>query len=118
MKMKQCSVKAGCGVLKDASEFNKDSKSKDGLKYLCKSCRYISEKKYRERTSPEERAAKKHKFYMENSEAILTTNREWTKANIERKRQINREYVKNNTGNALASSGNSASYQGVNIQSV
>ena len=35
--MKRCSK---CGELKDESEFYKDATKKDGLSYICKSCKY------------------------------------------------------------------------------
>lgn len=47
MKIKKCT--GICGLDKPLSEFNKEFKNKDGLKYWCKKCTKQYEKEYREK---------------------------------------------------------------------
>jgi hypothetical protein len=60
--MKQCTK---CGQLKELTEFNKQKASKDGLKTICKSCKKISNKNYREHNPDYSKV-----YYQDNKERI------------------------------------------------
>lgn len=63
-KMKQCTK---CKKWKDESEFGKDGKSKDGLRYWCKKC---NSRHYRERCEREGREPKRYCKYEERHRIV------------------------------------------------
>lgn len=102
IKSKVCTK---CGEEKLASEFNKCSRVKSGLKSRCKSCR----KAYRE-SNKEKIATTRKKHYQKNKEAISDYNRKYREENrsdiLEYKRKLRatkeyseymREYRKKNS---------------------
>ena len=88
MSTKTCTK---CGVEKDVSEFSKNKKNKDGLKYWCKLC--VKEDYEANR---EERLAKQKEYYEANHEERLTKQKEHYKANREEIRVKQKEHYEAN----------------------
>lgn len=76
--MKAC---LDCCILKDNSEYSKNSKRSDGLEYYCKTCRNAQAKKYRD--SHKKEIAEKLKIYATiNKEKVYSKQKEWKLANL------------------------------------
>lgn len=84
--MKMCS---GCKIEKDNSEFNKNSKNKDGLQQHCTACRKANYQKNREYYLDK---SKKHYHNPANKEKIKKSKKEYAKKNKERDAAYNKEY--------------------------
>ncbi len=69
--MKKCSC---CKIEKCLSSFPIQSSSKDGLSYICKSCKTINDRKYREKNKAKIRQLKKE-YYEANKESISEKNK-------------------------------------------
>lgn len=77
--MKTCSR---CGDDKPASEFHKDSRSKDGLRSVCKQCWSQRQKAYRS-ARKEEISESSKRYYRQNKEKINRRTKIWRKENHE-----------------------------------
>lgn len=105
--MKTCTK---CNTEKPITEFGKRTKSKDGLHFRCKSCRYEEGVLYRsrnkekeskrqrewERNNPEKVHAKNKRWRMANRESQIERAIDWQKKNEERNRENQRQWRKNN----------------------
>ena len=105
-----------CGEWKNKSEFHKCKQSPDGLRWICKSCRKIQERKYlteevRERTRTRAREwyrnntdkAKEYvyKWVSENRDKVNLKNRIWRANHLESVIAKNHRYAKNNPDKIL-----------------
>ena len=90
--MKECSK---CREIKPLTEFYKQSKSKDGFSNICKSCKSIQDKEYRE-NNKEKVLKKKKEYYENNKETIAIKCKEWRTNNKELKAQRDKVYAQNN----------------------
>lgn len=92
--MKKCSK---CGLMKDESEFYKDSSQKSGLTCRCKSClkewrtQHLDEITKRRRT-----------HYVKNKSKILSYNKQYVKSNREAVRERSKEWYQENRDRILA----------------
>ena len=77
MKQKVCTK---CEETKPTSEFNKNSKAKDGLRTYCRSCTQKASNQY----------------YAVNKERLLEYKSQWNAANKERKAETTRQWNKAN----------------------
>jgi hypothetical protein len=85
--MKKCSK---CKEEKKLTEFSKDKRKKDGLRYNCKSCL----KEYRQ-ANKEKRKEYDKEYYQANKKRLNKRNKEYNKANKEKINQYKKEYKKN-----------------------
>lgn len=103
--MKKCNR---CEIIKDNSEFHKDSYKKDGLKTICKDCggkkyhdnKESNLKKERDRyaiySKTDEYKQKKKLYYQNNKKRINENSKRWRENNLERyKETSNANYIKN-----------------------
>lgn len=67
-----------CGKEKKISEFGKDNRAKDGLRYVCKECRKNDWKKY----------------YKENKEKVLKKNKKYFEENPNKRHEIDKKFRK------------------------
>jgi hypothetical protein len=84
-----------CGILKDSSEFNKRHDRITGIQSHCKECQKARHAKYRqteEGIKKERETRKVH--YLANRTDQLAANREWRKANQERRKEYLDMYEK------------------------
>lgn len=93
--MKVCSV---CEIEKENGEFGKDSRKKDGLKYLCKEC---FNKKYKMSKEDKKNYYNKNKnkwseYYFENKDEITEYKKEYRELNKESLKEKQKEYIENN----------------------
>ena len=84
-----------CDTTKPVTEFHKDRRRKDGLKWLCRPCSSKLERKYYE-ASPERVNERKRKWADANREKVREQSRKWKKANPEKVRESARKYYKAN----------------------
>lgn len=75
--MKECTK---CNKVKDFSEFNKDSRNKDGLWSSCKECK----------------AAYRRSYYLKNKEKENNNSKQWILNNKEKHRSYYRKYYQKN----------------------
>lgn len=103
--MKKCNR---CEIIKEKSEFHKDSYKKDGLKTICKDCqnkKYQDNKesknqKERERyliySKTEKYKQRKKLYYQENKQKINENSKKWRENNLDRSKETSRSnYIKN-----------------------
>lgn len=93
--MKVCGV---CKIEKEIIEFSKDSRKKDGLKYLCKEC---FNNKYRVSKENRKKYYNKNKnkwseYYLENRDKISQYKKEYEELNKEKLKEKRKEYVEIN----------------------
>ncbi|MDD4242893.1 MAG: hypothetical protein PHG08_01140 [Bacilli bacterium] len=86
--MKVCSK---CGIEKDESEFNKDSRHRDGLQSSCKKCT----KDYYKSNAEQIKEYQKE-YQKSNAEQIKEYKKEYYKSNAEQKKEYQKEYKKSN----------------------
>ena len=89
--MKVCSV---CEIEKENEEFGKDSRKKDGLKYLCKEC---FNRKYKMSKEDKKSYYNKNKnkwseYYFENKDEITEYKKEYRELNKEILKEKQKEY--------------------------
>lgn len=118
--MKKCSE---CNVEKELTFFGKRKSSKDGMSYICKSCKSILSKKYEQDNEDERKEYKKEyylnnkeyfknymekyreensdlvcesrrKYYLENKDSIMNRARSWKNKNSEKMKKYFKEYNK------------------------
>jgi 5-methylcytosine-specific restriction endonuclease McrA len=70
--------------LKDKSAFHKSSKSPDGLRWICKSCRKQQDQKYLTEEVKEKTRSRAKAWYQDNPDAVKERARRWEKDNLER----------------------------------
>jgi hypothetical protein len=73
----------GCKTEKDISEFNKNSKSKDGYRNECRACHKIHNARW----------------WKKNKEKLVVKNREWKKSNREKVLETTKKWQKNQREN-------------------
>jgi len=78
--VKRC---GSCGETKDDSEFQKDKRNKDGLRYRCKDCERAAKKIYY-KDNKQVVVAYSKTYYENNKETYLESSRKWRKNNPER----------------------------------
>lgn len=93
-----------CSLLKPCSDFNKQSRSKDGLQSRCKSCfvKYRCERKEKTKEynksyraiNLEKLKKSKAEYKLLNKETIKEKNKEYNKKNKERRNAYHRERIK------------------------
>jgi hypothetical protein len=81
-----------CGTEKPLSEFYKDKSRKGGYRLQCKTCKSISDKKYREKNKHDV-FIRQHNYYMLHSEKIKNWNRDYRLKNIEIYKENDRKYA-------------------------
>jgi len=86
--MKKCS---SCQKEKNLSEFNKCKTNKDGLHYVCKSCRKIEREKNKEHIK-----IKQKEYYSLNREELQKKNKEYRTTNIEKINVQKKQYKEQN----------------------
>jgi len=116
--LKKCSK---CGIEKDASEYNKDSNHKDGLRSRCNDCRAVDRKKYREshrdhilahnkiyyelnketiskkrRTNPRSYPESDKRYRTEHKELLKKSYNEWRNENSANISKVRKEWRDNN----------------------
>jgi hypothetical protein len=96
--MKVCGV---CKIDKKIEDFGKDSRKKDGLKYLCKKC---FNKKYKMSKEDKKNYYQKNKhkwseYYLENKDEISEYKKEYREINKDYLKEKAKEYVENNKEN-------------------
>lgn len=94
--LKTCSR---CKEEKSATEFNKDSGRKDGLRSQCKSCRSVSYKTC-EQKYPGRLAAQRKWYYKNHKEEIAKQHKEHIQANKEKIAKRQKEYRQTPAGKA------------------
>lgn len=92
MEEKKCNR---CNSLKDISEFNKSSWSKDGYRGYCRLCQTNMSKKYRESNNDKLKLSHK-KYYQDNKEILLKKSKEWYVKNINKQNERSKKYYENN----------------------
>ena len=93
--MKFCNV---CKTEKNNEEFGRDSRKKDGLKYLCKKCfneRYKMSKEDKKKYY-EKNKEKWSEYYSDNKEEISKYKKEYGEKNKEKLKEKQKEYVEKN----------------------
>jgi hypothetical protein len=103
IQFKKCSH---CLIEKSISEFNKHRRNRDGLCYLCKDCRKIEKRKYKETDRKRKRQwrlenidrvkAKKREYEAKNREGINRQMKEWRNKNPEKCIQYSQKYYEKN----------------------
>lgn len=88
--MKRCTK---CQQEKPLSEFYKRKDSKDGYRSHCKSCMGIYEKE-RYPSIKKDKQKQRQKYYEDNREKILQSNKDWLDSNKEKRRDYIRSYMK------------------------
>jgi hypothetical protein len=105
--MKECRV---CGDVKPVTEYNKDSKTKDGYRTDCRNCSKKKDRKYaaKNREAAKLRAKKWHyknkkranenskRWRQENPERLKELSKRWHEENKERVKELNRAWKKAN----------------------
>jgi hypothetical protein len=76
-----------CNVVKDVSEFYNDNSRKDGLTYLCKSC-----KKERWKNNKENIKVKQKQYYEANKEKVKEKRKQYYEANKEKTKEKRKQY--------------------------
>lgn len=80
-----------CAVFKARDEYFKSSKTRDGMKYACKTCSVQARAQWarqnKAKISQYDRA-----YYDKNTETLRQKTRDWTLANLERKAEADRTY--------------------------
>jgi len=94
--MKTCPA---CGVEKDASQFGKNKRRKDGLACYCRDC---SRQKAREYARTPAQQAKRKVYYEANKETLLSQAKERWKHNKVQYEPARQEWAKNNREKLLA----------------
>lgn len=92
MQSKRCGC---CKVEKFVSEFHKANTRKDGLSYLCKQCKKISDKKYVE-ANKESLKAKNKEYRDNNVEKLKKRKRDYYQNNLEKFKEKGKAYRENN----------------------
>lgn len=95
--MKRCSK---CGEAKPLDQFH-NGKTKDGLRYWCKSCDKASNEKWR-KAHPEEKAAIEKAWYVANHEHATEVRRAWSAANRTRKNRLNAKWLRRHPDRRIA----------------
>jgi hypothetical protein len=103
--MKKCNR---CGIIKENSDFYKDSYKKDGLKTICKECgdkkyqdnKESNLKKERDRyavySKTDEYKKRKKLYYQKNKKRINENSKKWREDNLERQKDTSKKnYQKN-----------------------
>lgn len=103
--MKKCNR---CEIIKDNSDFHKDSYKKDGLKTICKECgdkkyqdnKESNLKKERDRyavySKTDEYKSRKKLYYQKNKKRISENSKKWRENNLERHKDTSKKnYQKN-----------------------
>ena len=92
-----------CNVVKDVCEFHKNKGNKDGLNTICKKCRKVTAKKYRE-NNKEKRTEYAKKYNAANKEkqkqyreANKDKAKQYLDTNKERFKEYRKQYNKDNT---------------------
>jgi hypothetical protein len=103
MQTKVCNK---CKENKDVCEFGTHKTTKDRLRTVCKECRKIEGKIYREQNSEKRSITIKNwytknpeynkKYYQNNTEKVKQTNRNWYELNKKRHRENNKTWTKKN----------------------
>ena len=90
--MKECRV---CGDVKPVTEYNKDSKTKDGYRTDCRNC---SKKKDREYAAKNREAAKLRakKWHHENKKRANENSKRWRQENPERLKELSKLWHEEN----------------------
>ena len=91
-KTKPCSK---CKEVKLLSEYNKNSRSKDGLKAQCRLCCKAYNNQW-SKDNKQRKAESTAKWYKENKERKRKYTADWYKNNKERKSQTNKEWLEKN----------------------
>lgn len=86
--IKKCSM---CGEEKSLDCFRANSRSKDGKRPECKTCKSNIEKEYR-KNNLEKLRDKDHQYYLKNSERIKEYSKEYYQINIERHKEKSKEW--------------------------
>lgn len=81
-------VCCGCGVLREVEDFDKDSRTADGLVQRCKTC-------VKDRSS---------RHYVENQEELLAQGKVWRQTHLERARDIGSKWYADNREEQLEKS--------------
>lgn len=92
MESKLCSK---CGLYKPVSEFPKLKRNKDGLDSLCKKCRNLVNKNYREKNKEKVKKARK-KYYEKNRQHILDQKTAYFLTHKEEKAKYDKIYRQKN----------------------
>lgn len=90
MEKKICSK---CEILKILPDFNKDNKSKDGLSLVCKDCKKIINRKYRE-SNPDRYKKQQKKYRDSNLEKEKLRVKNWTIKNKDHRSKYVTNYEK------------------------
>lgn len=93
--MKTCGV---CKLEKDSDKFGKDSRKKDGLKYLCKECFNAKYKKSKEERKDyyKKNKEKWSDYYLNNKDKISEYKKEYGEINKEKIKEKKKRYVEDN----------------------
>lgn len=83
-----------CKTIKDDSNFHNESRSKTGKSTICKDCKRIGDKKYRE-ANKERIAIKKKQWAIKNKERVKQNHFNWRKDNIRYKEKISKSQKEN-----------------------
>lgn len=84
-----------CGVEKALSEFHKDNSRVNGISPRCKSCKRVSDSKYRIAHKDDIRKSNTV-YYAKNSEAIKQNSKSWYENNKDRCRVVKAEWYQRN----------------------
>jgi hypothetical protein len=90
--MKTCSK---CNEEKDLECFSRDSKSKNGRTYVCKSCKAVSDRIRRTEKKDEIREAKKE-YYNKNKDKLSDYGKEYRVGKEDKIKEYNKEYYNQN----------------------
>jgi Ser-tRNA(Ala) deacylase AlaX len=80
-----------CLLFKPLKEFVKDSRCKKGFRHLCKDCRNVNEKKWREQ-NPELMRAKRKRYAEKHGDKIRAYQRKYRRKNPKRYKAITKRY--------------------------
>lgn len=89
MTTKKCII---CNQEFQLDMFHKDSRSKDGYNSVCKKCKSIRDKEYREKNKNSIKEKKK-KYYTENKDEILLKCKEYRATHKEQKAETDKKYA-------------------------
>lgn len=97
-----------CNEEKDVCQFGVHNSTRDKLRKICKECRKIEGKIYREQNSEVRKLTIKNwysknpeynrNYYLNNTELINKQNKEWYENNKEKHRENNKKWVEKNRG--------------------
>lgn len=92
---------SSCNTDKPTAEFNKHKRMKDGLASICKPCKKVADKTYRE-SNREAVAATKAKNYQENKTRRDALSKDWVKKNPSGRKAIIARHYENKKPEILA----------------